>query len=281
VTPDGVVWCSESSGEAIARIDRDGKISHTRIPGSSNSPAGLVQGSDGLIWFSGLELIGRITTDGQVTGWRTGTGSSDIGLPDAIAAGPDEAVWYTNEKVPPAISRISPSGELLHHSLSITNPLVNLPGITTGPDKALWFTVSSTGENTKQFIGRMPSDGTNYRLWPLPDESLYPGRIVTGPDDALWFTTAHGIGRITVNGDITEHPMPDGSTPVDIAVGTDRALWFSTNRGSIGRVTTSGEITLHPLNETTRLIGIAAAPDGTLWVADGENDKLWHYTPNS
>jgi virginiamycin B lyase len=165
--------------------------------------------------------------------------------------------------------------------LSITDPLVNLPGITAGPDRAIWFTVSSTGENTEHFIGRMPTDGNNYRLWPLPDESLYPGRIVTGPDDALWFTTAHGIGRITVDGEITEHPMPDGSTPVDIAVGTDRALWFSTNRGNIGQVTASGEITLHPLDGTTRLIGIAAAPDGTLWVADGENDKLWHYAPNS
>ena len=127
---------------------------------------------------------------------------------DAIAVGPDEAVWYTNEKVPPAISRISPSGEFRHNPLSVTDPLANLPGITTGPDKALWFTVSSTGETATHYIGRMPTDGKNYQLWPLPGESPSPGRIVTGPDDALWFTTAHGIGRITVNGDITEHRMP-------------------------------------------------------------------------
>ncbi|MFC3895194.1 hypothetical protein ACFOWZ_27235 [Lentzea rhizosphaerae] len=277
VAPDGIVWCSESSGESIARIDKNGAITHLRIPGSSNSPAGIVRGPDGLIWFAGFQLIGKISAEGTLSGWRTGRGVN-LGLPNAITTGPDNAVWYTNEKVPPAISRISTSGALRHTTVQTDDKLAKLPGITTGPDQALWFTLSSNAKGAKHSIGRMPTDGNPAKLWPLPGEAS-PGRIVTGPDSALWFTMARGIGRMTVDGNFTEYAVPDDARPSDLAASPDSALWFTTDQARIGRITTSGQVTLHAVDGAQQLTGIAAAPDSTLWIADGKADTVWHYSP--
>jgi virginiamycin B lyase len=125
----------------------------------------------------------------------------------------------------------------------------------------------------------MTVDG-DYSRFPLSGTANDPHRITAGPDDALWFTLGSGaIGRVTVDGVLSEFPLPADAKPFDITAGPDGALWFSTDQAAIGRITTSGEITLHPVEGAKRLIGIAAAPDGTLWVADGEADALWHYTP--
>ncbi|QFZ19578.1 Vgb family protein [Saccharothrix syringae] len=274
VAPDGTVWCSESSGEAIARIGTDGSVSHVRIPGSSNSPADVVHGPDGLIWFVGFQVIGRITADQQLEGWE----DRRIGLPKAMASGPDGALWYTNEKEPPTISRITPTGSITHHPIQTTGSSPTMPGITTGPDGALWFIETSFFPEGPRGIGRMTTGG-EYRRWALSDAMTGPSRITAGPDDALWFTTDRAIGRITVDGTISDFPIPPGTRPFDITFGLDGALWFTTDQGSIGRLTTSGQMTLHPIDGAEQLIGLASAQDGSLWIADGKADTLWHYTP--
>ncbi|MFS8096881.1 hypothetical protein LFM09_07030 [Lentzea alba] len=275
VAPDGSVWCSETSGEALGRIDQNGAVTHVRIPGNNNSPAGIVHGPDGLIWFAGFQMIGRVSATGTVTGWR----SADVGLPNAIAAGQDNAVWYTNEKLPPAISRITASGAIQHRTLQTTDPLIKLPGLTAGPDQALWFTVTSNARGATHAVGRMPVDGSSYRLFPLPAESG-PGTIVAGSDDALWFTTGRGIGRMSTTGDFTEHPVPGDARPLDIATGPDGSLWFTTDQSRIGRITTSGRITMHDTTGAKSLTGgLAVSPDGTLWITDGPGNTVWRYSP--
>lgn len=55
------------------------------------------------------------------------------------------------------------------------------------------------------------------------------------------------VGRITMNGAVTEFPIPSAAgSPINIAVGPDRNVWFT--KGSIlGRVTPDGAITEFPL----------------------------------
>jgi len=79
-----------------------------------------------------------------------------------------------------------------------------------------------------------------------PSASGAPGTIVAGPDGAIWF--AHGagkIGRLTMDGQITEFPVPTNpGAPATIIPGSDGALWFVENLGNkIGRITTDGAIT--------------------------------------
>jgi virginiamycin B lyase len=279
VAADGSVWCGESSGESLAHIGRDGSVNHVRIPGSSNSPADIVQTPDGVIWFTGFEMIGKIGTDGRLSGWRTKlTGTPQIGLPNALTLGPDQALWYTNKKSPPTITRIAPPGQFTDFPIASPDETSRqLGAITTGPDNALWFTEAD--QTSGDAIGRITLDG-HYTRRPLGTSDAGPNRITTGPDGALWFTTMAGqIGRITVNGVISTFPLPNGTVPFDIARGKDGALWFTTDQHSLGRITTSGQLTLHPIDGANRLIGITAAPDGTFWLADGPGDTVWHVTP--
>jgi virginiamycin B lyase len=80
---------------------------------------------------------GRITTTGTVTTY-TGTG---IDSPDGITAGPDGALWFTNEYGGSdgvgSIGQITTTGAVTDYtSTSIDSP----QAITAGPDGALWFT---------------------------------------------------------------------------------------------------------------------------------------------
>jgi virginiamycin B lyase len=55
------------------------------------------------------------------------------------------------------------------------------------------------------------------------------------------------VGRITMDGTITEFPIPSQTgSPINAAVGPDRNVWF-TKGGSVGRVTPEGVITEFPL----------------------------------
>ena len=277
---DGSLWITESSGNAIARLDPAEQLSHYRIPGFENSPGDIVKGPDDAMWFSGFEQVGRIDARGSITGWQLGTEQgAQVGLPTALTVGPDGAIWYTSQTVPPRITRVSSAGVFTSTEIPSGEGGLYLPGITAGPDGALWFTQAPVGPaDPPDAIGRMTTEG-QYTSWPLPRSRSHPTRITSGPDGTLWFTERSGsIGRIAVSGVISEFPLPAGVSPFDITSGTDGALWFTTDL-SIGRITTSGQISLWLIAEAKGLIGIAAAADGTFWLADGQADTIWHFTP--
>jgi virginiamycin B lyase len=96
-----------------------------------------------------------------------------------------------------------------------------------------------------------------------------PFAIVRGPDGAMWFTENGGnrIGRLTVDGELSEYFLRDHSIPTGITVGPDGALWFA-QRGvsSIGRITVDGEITEWPTISTRAApLGITTGSDGAIW----------------
>ena len=91
------------------------------------------------------------------------------------------------------------------------------------------------------------------------------------------------VGRITMNGDITEFPIPSqAGSPINIAVGPDRNIWF-TKGAIVGRVTPDGMMTEFPLPPTTGGgTGLTAGSDrqppmrlsNRLWVAASGGNKL-------
>ena len=92
------------------------------------------------------------------------------------------------------------------------------------------------------------------------------------------------IGRITMDGAITEFPIPTpGASPINIAVGPDRNVWF-TKGGAVGRVTPDGTMTEFPLPQGVSGTGLTAGSDrqppqrigNRLWVAaSGANRILY------
>ena len=230
-----------------------------------------------------------------------------------IAAGPDNALWYTHNTGPnDGISRISVSGDYavvdVPGSLNMSWGLVLGPGgalwltdsvegvirrlskngvwtefaisgpansITTGPDGNLWFT-----EGT--IVGRLTPTGivTEFSV-PTPLSAL--GQITAGPDGNLWFTEGRvdKIGRITPAGSVAEFPVKQGGQPFSISAGPDNHLWFAEVAGNrIGRISASGNLTEFELPQpNSKPTVIVAGPDGNLWFTESAGGRIGRITP--
>ena len=83
------------------------------------------------------------------------------------------------------------------------------------------------------------------------------------------------IGRITVDGDVTEVAAV-GGTPSMITAGPDGALWFTLNgANAIGRLEPSGRVTLRELpTRNAGPVGITATHDDTVWFTAILADKI-------
>jgi hypothetical protein len=138
---------------------------------------------------NGTGSIGRITTSGKITIY-TSTGTS-IDNPGGIAAGPDGALWFTNNgnTFGDSIGRITTSGKIT----SYTSAHVGGPeGITAGPDGALWFT--NLGDLNGTSIGRITTTVTP-AVGHFTPASGAPGTTVTIPGQNL-----SGATKVAFNG---------------------------------------------------------------------------------
>jgi len=278
--PDGALWFTETSNR-IGRIDTSGVITGFAVP-SCNCALGLTgiaSGSDGALWFASGTHVARITTAGAVTEYAVPGAQQIVG----ITAGPDEALWFT-DGVSAFVGRITTAGVITEFTVS-SHSSNNIQNITTGPDGALWFTenagatysigrITTAGAVTEFPVLAIPgaiAAGSDGALWFTAAGTNYGaiGRITTagvvtyygldvfvgaaegialGPDGALWFTDAgtESIGQITVNGVITEYPIPiadqDVGPPGAIAAGPDGALWFNQVGGGFNPGTAIGRI---------------------------------------
>jgi streptogramin lyase len=197
--------------------------------------------------------------------------------PFGITAGPDGALWFTNDGND-SIGRIDPAtGAMTNY----TGAGIVFPGdITVGPDGALWFTNNGNEANGQHdSIGRITTAGT---VTSYTDPSISdPVGITSGPDGALWFTnqsnnSTGSIGRITTTGTITNYTNATISWPLGITVGPDGAMWFTNSaNNSIGRITTTGTITNYTDPSISVPVGISSGPDGALWFTNNGHNANW------
>ncbi len=273
------LWFTENGGNVIARVDAAGNLTQLPIQaGNNNDPQDIISSPGGNIWFTGLAEIGKISPGGVMTVWHGTSIGAAVGLPDALAAGKDGQVWFTDDGG--HICRISATDKFGCYAIHPATKDIWMRGLALGSDGSLWFTEDNLGSvaDTQNAIGRLTTSG-KYSQWPLPPGSG-PTRIAAGPDGALWFTERGGqrIGRITTSGVITQFSLPRGVYPFDIVSGPEKALWFTTDT-RVGRITTAGRITLWPLSGAQQFGGIAVAPDGSLWLADGLANTIRRFVP--
>lgn len=245
-------------------------ITEYTLPGHAGGfPQEIVPGTDGALWFTEVNGIGRIATTGAISEYPLPGG--DDSFPYAIVVGPDNALWFT-EWIG-KIGRITTAGVITEYATPSPDSIPM--GIVAGPDGALWFTECGLGK-----IGRI-SVGGAITEYPLPASGSTPMGITLGPDGALWFTewaNTYGdadnkIGRITITGTISEYTLGPFHQPEQVITGPDGALWF-TDSGpysvGIGRITTDGTITAYPLPSLSAAypMGLTVGSDGALWVAE-------------
>jgi virginiamycin B lyase len=285
ILDDGSVWFTLSSGNAIARINRD--LSGYReypLPNLDSSPRIIAIGSDGNLWFSehNGNRIGRLTPEGSLSEFPIATPASQ---PRAIALGADGNIWF-GMFAAGKIGRITPDGIITE--FDIPTPDSGPRALAAGPDGNIWFSEFRTGK-----IGRITMTG-EITEFDLPRANAGPGDITAGADGAMWFLELSGtmdgmqpdgnrVGRITMSGEISEYPIPsEGASPINIAVGPDRNVWYSKN-ASLGQVTPEGVITEFPIAAgPARAVGLTAGSDrqpptrltDRLWFTDGQNNRI-------
>ena len=180
-----------------------------------------------------------------------------LGLGRAALTGPDGALWFAADD---RIGRLAADGTIAA-SYRVPDDQ-GVERIVSGPDGALWFAFEPG-------IGRLDTSG-KLRIFRLPVEQS-PRDVVTGPDGALWFAggICGCIGRMTTAGRVRTFQLPQApSAPGALAVGADRAIWFTHPLG-LGRITMTGEITEFELPEPAHrdrfAQRIAVGPDGAMW----------------
>lgn len=153
--------------------------------------------------------------------------------------------------------------------------------ITAAPDGNLWFTGFNLDYNR---VGHICTGGHIVGETLIPPPSR-PDGIVVGPDADLWFTEEAGnnIGRMNLDGVVTDgFPLPV-QTPSLITVGPDDNLWF-TGDGSnyVARFELQSPHTITSFAVPGDPYGITSGPDGNLWVvAYGSDDgsSIWRVNP--
>lgn len=195
-------------------------------------------------------------------------GSSD---PDFVVTGPDGNLWMIEPNAN-AIARATTSGVIAEFRLAGgRSPM----GLVVGSDGNLWFTEIGTGD-----VARITPAGV-ITEFPVPRRAT--GAIAAGPDGALWFGEGGGIGRITVQGSVTDFPTTD--VPHSMVQGPDGALWFTealytagqpAPHEGVGRITTAGAVTDFDLPHPPMFAGDIVAGGGALWI--GEQGMLVRMT---
>jgi len=209
------------------------------------------------------------TTTTTAPGVVTNYASPSIDGPYDIAAGPDNAMWFTNY-FGSSIGRVSlADGSVTNYP----NNVVSRPdGIERGADGAMWFanTVSST-------IGRVATDGTGVFTAYADPRIATPYRVAAGPGGVTWFTGSanQSVGWVSNGGLVNVFYSSSIVNPQGITAGPDGAMWFANFYGSsIGRVTASGDLKFYGDSTVVAPLSITAGPDGALWFTNPGNSSI-------
>ncbi|MEV5949303.1 hypothetical protein [Streptomyces sp. NPDC051993] len=247
VAPDGTVWTAESSLGFLASVSPDGRITQHRLADALHAPSldptYLAVASDGSVWFTCPNHVGRLAPDGKVSlfdGPVMGPGS-----PDAITAGADGSVWYGSASVDASqLTHLTPSLSATRVPVPLAPFAPHVTSLTFGPGGRLWFAESPITDQPSE-IGYVDTGG-HPKVWLLPTAATPVGSLVPGPDGALWFSETNAIGRITPSGAISSYRTSAMRYVRSVIAGPDHAMWFTTDT-AVGRITTAGVITLWPL----------------------------------
>jgi poly(3-hydroxybutyrate) depolymerase/streptogramin lyase len=201
--PDEAVWVADPAG-AADQITMTGRVTRTALPAADGSG------------FAATSTVARTVYLNQVTGYFEHsrvvlrihlrqrpvpalTLPSRLANIDALATGPDGALWFTDYGTS-QIGELPPGGKprLFPDPASYAG----LSDITRGPDGAMWYTEQAG------LIGRITVRGVITQL-ALPGAGTNPNGIAAGPRRTLWVTeTGTGtIVRITLPARKTGPPL--------------------------------------------------------------------------
>ena len=216
--PDGAMWAA--ANDIVVRIDAAGNRRSWHVRGFGLARA--ITSAGQALWYTNEgrpDRVERIDLDGSIHVFRIAGARKNAQMP-GIAAGPDGALWFTQQqyegKTRDGIGRMTTDGQST--SWPLPHRRAGPTRIAAGPDGALWFT-----EQDAHAIGRITTAGA-ISEFPLTT-GLSPYDIKPGPDGAMWFTADSCIGRITTSGQVTAWPVAGAGRLLGIAPARDGSIW--------------------------------------------------------
>jgi virginiamycin B lyase len=198
-------------------------------------------------------------------------------LPYQIAAGPDGAMWFTEEGAG-AVGRIDGDGHIRQIPLPSRNSQPE--GIALGADGALYVAENEGPAQYATHLARVTTDG-RVREW--NDDDFMPQGVAAGPQGSMWFTQGcGGIAVLSKNGTMRQIPLQGIPSETGAIVrGPDGAMWFAEDgSATIARIDASGAIALYrglmyerKYNDVPH--GVAAGTDGNLWWTAFDSGVIW------
>ncbi|HET8797041.1 MAG TPA: hypothetical protein VFO89_05125 [Thermoanaerobaculia bacterium] len=214
VDAGGAIWCTHPNDTEISRYDVEGTAQATLDTGRGRfqltpakpqkapagmtptwakesqkanrrdvTPAWLVQGNEGTIWFSDptMRSLGVVTADGHQQRFRVPPG---WGVPGALVVAKDGLTWFIVEGKP-RLGQVSTEG--IFSSIDIAAPAT---AIALDAEGQVWFATASE-------IGYVDEGAAVQRI-PLPKPPRLIRSLAAGPDGAMWFVDQTGktIGRV-------------------------------------------------------------------------------------
>ncbi len=219
--PDGALWFTESSADAIGRLDpATGAI--TQIPTPGLQPNSITLGPDNAIWFtdnSTSNTIDRLNSDGTIAKFPL---PSDFSFPTGLTTGPDGALWFA-EAGNNAIGRITTAGVVTE--LPILGNLSSPERIAFDSAGNIWVTGSGGG------LARVTPQGLTTLVSLQPASDIDTQGITVGPGGSIWFTdtTNNTIGMVdptTVTSIPSDNPLSGDPSPASTTTG-DGSLDFN------------------------------------------------------
>jgi virginiamycin B lyase len=207
------MWFTEDTSN-LGRIAPDGAISEYPVP-YPGRPWGIATGTDGNVWFTDLTTsqVGKVSPCGVVTEYTVS------GPPSFITPATDGNMWFSIPAI--KIGRITPAGSVREFPVN-----VGAESLVGAADGNVWFLINN-GADFPPDVGSISPSGVVKR-YPVggPARGL-AGLTVAG--NTLWFSDGklYRVGRVSLNGTITEYALPWGDvTPSVLASGPDGRLWI-------------------------------------------------------
>lgn len=175
----GGMWCTELTGNRIAHIETDGKVTEFELPTGNSRPIAITRAPDGTsMWFTeeaGCK-VGRVDPDGTITEYAVP--ATDHGsILGALAFDKDGALWVQQYVNPPA----APA-----------------PSVDPYPPTASDYIVRMGRELLTAPAGDLSGVSISYFM--APSKGTVMHRIIQGPDGNIWFTELglNQIGRVNI-----------------------------------------------------------------------------------
>ena len=265
---DGNRWFVEGNldsvleSPAIGRITPAGDITEFPVNCSFCSLSDIVQGPEGILYFTSNEpILGRITTSGEFLA-PIPMPESDVLAGDLAVHGND--IWITDFNNDSLWRYDVAAGQFTQF------PVPEPADVAVDSGGRVWFTAPLAPG-----IGELnPATGAVT----VTPTNLIPRQLTVASDGDIWFTARfapQGVGELDPDtNNVREFPLVSVG-PEGIAASSDGSVWFTqSTKGNIARITDAGVITEGKVVRNSEPFGITVAPNGDPWYTMLEANKI-------